>query len=100
MKKLDQFLTDNYYLLSYLYDNSSPDNRICISQQEIADAIGLGRTKVNSIMQELKQQGYLVSEHGHMGRYLITPQAIILLKNIKTVNKAIEKKKTEDIKEG
>ena len=100
MEKLEQFFTDNYHVLSYLYDNSSPDNRICISQQEIADAIGLGRTKVNSIMQELKQQGYLVSEHGHMGRYLITPQAILLLKNIKTVNKAIEKKKTEDIKEG
>lgn len=97
MKKLDQFLTDNYYLLSYLYDNSSQDNRICISQQEIADAIGLGRTKVNAIMQELKQQGYLVSEHGHMGRYLITPQAVILLKNIKTVNKIIERKKIEDI---
>lgn len=91
MEKLEQFFTDNYHVLSYLYDNSSPDNRICISQQEIADAIGLGRTKVNSIMQELKQQGYLVSEHGHMGRYLITPQAIILLKNIKTVNKTIEK---------
>lgn len=91
MEKLEQFFTDNYYVLSYLYDNSSPDNRICISQQEIADAIGLGRTKVNAIMQELKQQGYLVSEHGHMGRYLITPQAVILLKNIKTVNKTIEK---------
>lgn len=100
MKKLEQFFTDNYYLLSYLYDNSTPDNKISITQQEIADAIGLGRTKVNAIMQELKQQGYLVSEHGHMGRYLITPQAVILLKNIKTVNRAIEKKKTEDIKEG
>lgn len=42
------------------------------------------------IMKELKQLGYLVSENGHLGRYLITPQAIILLKNIKTVNKAIE----------
>lgn len=97
MKKLDQFLTDNYYLLSYLYDNSSPDNRICITQQEIADAIGLGRTKVNAIMQELKQQGYLVSENGHLGRYLITPQAIILLKNIKTVNKALSKEKLHNI---
>ena len=97
MEKLEQFLTDNYHVLSYLYDNSLQDNRICISQQEIADAIGLGRTKVNAIMQELKQQGYLVSEHGHMGRYLITPQAILLLKNIKTVNKAIERKKIEDI---
>ena len=83
--------------MSYLYDNSTPDNKISITQQEIADAIGLGRTKVNAIMQELKQQGYLVNEHGHMGRYLITPQAIILLKNIKTVNKIIERKKIEDI---
>ena len=98
MEKLDQFLTDNYHVLSYLYDNSTPDNKISITQQEIADAIGLGRTKVNAIMQELKQQGYLVSENGHLGRYLITPQAIILLKNIKTVNKAIEnhKAKPED----
>lgn len=97
MEKLDQFLTDNYHVLSYLYDNSTPDNKISITQQEIADAIGLGRTKVNSIMQELKQQGYLVSENGHLGRYLITPQAIMLLKNIKTVNKAIEKTKAEDV---
>ena len=92
MEKLEQFLTDNYHVLSYLYDNSTPDNKISITQQEIADAIGLGRTKVNAIMQELKQQGYLVSENGHLGRYLITQQAIFLLKNLKTVHRAIEKK--------
>lgn len=97
MEQLNQFLTDNYHTLSYLYDNSSQDNKISITQQEIADAMGISRTTVNRIMQELKKDGYLVSENGHMGRYLITPQAILFLKNVKTVNKAIEKKKTEDI---
>ena len=96
MEQLNQFLTDNYHTLSYLYDNSSQDNKISITQQEIADAIGLSRTTVNRIMQELKRDGYLISDEGHPGRYVITPQAIILLKNIKTVHKNIEKTKGND----
>ena len=93
MEQLNQFLTDNYHTLSYLYDNSSQDNKISITQQEIADAIGLSRTTVNRIMQELKKDGYLVSDDGHPGRYVITQKATILLKNVKTVNKTIRKKK-------
>ena len=93
MEQLNQFLTDNYHTLSYLYDNSSQDNKISITQQEIADAIGLSRTTVNRIMQELKKDGYLISDDGHPGRYVITEQAILFLKNVKTVNKAIEKRR-------
>ena len=93
MEQLNQFLTDNYHTLSYLYDNSSQDNKISITQQEIADAIGLSRTTVNRIMQELKKDGYLISDDGHPGRYVITQQAVFLLKNLKTVHRTIEKKK-------
>lgn len=96
MEQLNQFLTDNYHTLSYLYDNSSQDNKISITQQEIADVIGLSRTTVNRIMQELKKDGYLISDDGHPGRYVITQQAIILLKNMKIVHKTIEKTKGND----
>jgi biotin operon repressor len=99
MEQLNQFLTDNYHTLSYLYDNSSQDNKISITQQEIADAIGLSRTTVNRIMQELKRNGYLVSDDGHPGRYLITQQAVLLLKNIKAVNNTIEKNNGKKLEE-
>lgn len=48
---------------------------IKLSQQEIADILNFTKPKVNSIIAELKDAGYLV-QHSARGKYSLTAKAI------------------------
>ena len=82
MGKLDRFLTDDFRVLAYLYRNKNADDKVSATQQEIADDVGLGRTTVNGILQELKRDGYLQSDGEHRGRYVLTIKTIVLVKHM------------------
>ena len=49
-----------------------------LSQQEIADILGFAKPKVNMIIRELKNAGYIF-QHSTRGKYSLTSKAIDVL---------------------
>ena len=82
MPNIDQFLTDNFHILSYLCNLRDKDGKVSITQQEIADYFGLSRATVNKIMGELKSERYIEQDGKHIGRYIIKNSAIDFIKLI------------------
>ena len=50
------------------------DMMVKLSQQEIADTLSFTKTKVNSIMRELKENGY-IQQLSPRGKYVLTSKA-------------------------
>ena len=80
MPSIEQFTTDNFHILSYLCEIRGKDDKVSITQQEIADKFGLSRATVNKIISELKSEGYLEQDGSHIGRYVVTKAAIKLVR--------------------
>lgn len=73
----DFFMNDKYKVLvcmakcQVLVGN---DIMVKLSQQEIADTLSFTKTKVNSIMRELKENGY-IQQLSPRGKYVLTSKA-------------------------
>ena len=80
MPNIEQFTTDNFRILSYLCKIKGKDNKVSVTQQEIADKFNLSRATVNKIIGELKAEGYIELDGNHIGRYIITKQAMSIIK--------------------
>ena len=80
MPSIDQFTTDNFHILSYLCEMRGKDDKVSITQQEIADKFDLSRATVNKIISELKSEGYIEQDGSHIGRYVLTKAAIKLVR--------------------
>ena len=80
MPSIEQFTTDNFHILSYLCEIRGKDDKVSITQQEIADKFNLSRATVNKIISELKNEGYLEQDGSHIGRYVLTKAAIKLVR--------------------
>ena len=76
MSNVKYFTNDKFRALAYLYDIKGSDNRARITQQEVADELGLSRVTMNGIFKQLKEDGYLEQDSVHIGRYLLTDKAI------------------------
>lgn len=87
MSQINCFINDNFRTLSYLYDIKGTDNRAHITQQEIADVLGISRATVNKIMSELKKEGYVKQDSNFMGRYIVTDSAITVINTFRSLNK-------------
>ena len=81
------FINDNFKTLSYLYDIKGEDNRARITQQEVADALGVSRSTLNKIMNELKKEGYIEQDGNYMGRYVVTDAAISVIETFRSIDK-------------
>lgn len=81
------FINDNFRTLSYLYDIKGEDNRARITQQEVADALGISRSTLNKIMNELKKEGYVEQDGNYMGRYIVTNAAISVIETFRSIDK-------------
>lgn len=46
-----------------------------LSQQDIADIVQLSKKKVNTIIAELKESGYVIQQSPSRGKYLLTEKA-------------------------
>ena len=79
MPNIEQFTTGNFRILEYLYTIKGNDDKVSITQQEIADKFGLSRATVNKIIGELKVEGYIELDGNHIGRYIINKQTTILV---------------------
>lgn len=73
---IEYFANDRYKVLSAMLDRQIPVNGetvVKLSQQEISEILGISKVKVNSIIAELKRDGYLISKK--KGNYQLTPKA-------------------------
>ena len=61
---------------------------IKLSQQEIADMLGFTKSKVNSIIRELIQKGY-VTQVNTRGKYALTENATRELRNMQSKEAAV-----------
>lgn len=85
MSKIDQFFTDNFLILSYLCDLRDFDNISHITQQELADRFEMSRATINKIIGDLKLSGYIKTDGKHLGRYVITKDAINVVETFRGV---------------
>ena len=88
MPNIEQFTTDNFRILSYLCEIKGKDDKVSVTQQEIADKFNLSRATVNKIIGELKAEGYIQADGTHIGRYILTKNALLVYK---TMNGLISK---------
>ena len=78
------FVNDKYRVLKCMANRQIPVNNeqvIKLSQQEIADILHFTKAKVNSIIGELKVNGYLVQLSAR-GKYSLTEKANVELKKM------------------
>lgn len=82
----DFFMNDRYRVLACMAQRQIIVNNeavIKLSQQEIADTLGFTKSKVNSIIRELIQKGY-VTQVNTRGKYALTENANRELRNIQS----------------
>ena len=80
----DFFVNDRYRVLECMAQRQIVVNNetvIKLSQQEIADTLGFTKSKVNSIVRELIQRGY-VTQVNARGKYALTESANQELRNM------------------
>ena len=81
----EYFTNDRFKVLSCMAERQIPvKNKMVIklSQQEIADILNMSKVKINSIIAELKADGYL-TQNSPRGKYSLTEQAVNILSEIK-----------------
>ena len=74
----DYFLNDKYRVLKCMAARQIPVNDetiVKLSQQEIADILDFAKPKVNAIIRELKDAGYIV-RLSIRGKYSLTSKAV------------------------
>lgn len=82
----DFFVNDRYKVLECMAQRQISVNDeliVKLSQQEIADILGFTKSKVNSIIGDLKQNDY-ISQLGSRGKYTLTNKANIELARMNT----------------
>lgn len=73
----DFFVNDKYRVLECMAQRQiavSGENVVKLSQQEIADILGFTKTKVNTIIRELREHGY-ITQVNVRGKYALTEKA-------------------------
>jgi len=53
-----------------------------LSQQDIADVVQLSKKQVNTIISELKENGYILQKSLTRGKYFLTPKALNIVAQI------------------
>lgn len=87
MNKIEFFTNDRYLVLKILYEHQIEINNaeICpITQQEIADALGCSKAKVNMVLNKLIDKGYVQIYKNTKGRYVLTEDAKKIMKKLKS----------------
>lgn len=87
MSRIDYFTNENFKLLDYLYDSLNNENIVSITQQEIADRFNISRPKVNRMIADLTENGYLKRIESKMARYVMSQEAIDFVKGVRAVNR-------------
>jgi DNA-binding IclR family transcriptional regulator len=86
MMMSDFFVNDKYKVLECMAQRQISVNDeviIKLSQQEIADILGFTKTKVNNIIRDLKQNGYL-TQLSSRGKYALTDAANVEIERMQS----------------
>lgn len=84
---LEYFVNDKFKVLSCMAERQisvNGDMVIKLSQQEVADILQISKVKVNSIIAELKSDGFLIQQSSR-GRYALTEKARTTLENVTNI---------------
>ena len=76
MTNVQYFTNDKYKVLSCLYDSRGNDGISRMTQQEVADTLGLSRVTINVLFKQLKEDGYLVKDMNRASKHMLTEKAI------------------------
>lgn len=76
MDHLNYFVNDKFKTLLLMHQRTVSDGMVYITQQEVADELGVSRIKINGIFRELEENNYILSDSMHRGRYLIRQDGI------------------------
>lgn len=82
---LEFFSNDRYKILQCMFDRQieiGGQSVVPLSQQNIADVVQLSKKKVNTIIGELKINGYIRQQSPKRGKYLLTDIAIQVVTKI------------------
>ena len=80
---IELFLNDKYKLLKLLYDNQTlvlNKKVIPLTQQEISEAVGMSKAKVNSLIGDLQENGYIALET--RGKYVLLEKGILMVESL------------------
>ena len=83
---IKDFTNNNFLILSYLFDEKDQNNIIKITQDEVAEHLGLSRVTVNRAFVLFINNGYLRRDTNHVGRYTITTFGCKLVCKIRELN--------------
>lgn len=75
--KLEQFANDKYKILKVVFDNEikvNSDTYTNLNQQEIADIAKFSKKKVNILVNELINDGFLDKFNDLRGKYKLTAE--------------------------
>ena len=79
------FVNDRYHILKILYENQVTigDNVFTpITQEELATMTKWSKAKVNKVLNELIDNGYVTVFSGSKGRYQITESGLVVMKKL------------------
>lgn len=76
MSNLDYFTNNKFRALLIMYDNMGKNNVSRVTQQEVADEMGMSRVTLNTVFKQLREDGYIVPDPERMTRYTLTDKAI------------------------
>lgn len=82
---LEFFSNDRYKVLQCMIERQiEVKDKIIVplSQQDIADIVKLSKKKVNTIIGELKDNGYVLQQSSTRGKYLLTEKALQAVSHI------------------
>lgn len=71
MSHIEFFTNDKFKVLLHIYNSLDKNGVAHLTQQEVADELGLSRMTINGIFAELKMYDYIFQEK-HVGRYRLT----------------------------
>ena len=82
-KIFKELFSKDFCVLSFLYDEKHRDDRIAITQQEIAERFDLSRATVNTIFGRLKKNGFIRNDGSNVGRYIIEKRGVQCVKSFR-----------------
>lgn len=86
MSDINSLVNNNFRVLSYMYDKKDNKNLVKATQEEIANDLGLNRGTISYIFKALKENGYIIHDKTHVGRYYLTDSAIYTVAMFKEAN--------------
>ena len=89
---IELFLNDKYKLLKLLYDNQTlvlNKKVIPLTQQEISEALGMSKAKVNSLIGDLQENGYIALET--RGKYALLKKGILMVEDFSKTEAKLNK---------